>query len=764
MTRRILLLFVIISGFVLNLFALDIDYTYIVDYDHKTINGDVHVLPGGSIMNSDNSPWTLTINGNLINEGSIVNNPVVYTLSVELNGDLTNSGTISCTRFTMIGSSANTINSSSPITSDDFFVTNPAGLVASGDIEFSTTDVDFNNYNLDLNAGYDLILNDGYISDAVITGVSTSEINLSNTAYLQRTNITDCSLNGTVEIASGVEFYGDVINNGIMQNYSSSPYTLIINGNIINNGSIQDNTGSSLTVYAYGDVINHSTWNCYRLDLKGTTPQTLSLFNSAVFNTTYLSNFNTTSILSGTDLSFLNTSLDFNDNTLELTSGFDLVLVDGYIEESVITGTSDSEINLSNTAYISYSDITDCSLNGTVEIRTGVNLYGNVINYGILQNYSSSPYVLTINGNITNYGSIQDNTVYSLTVDSYGDITNNSTWNCYRLDLKGTAPQTLSLFDSAVFNTTYFSVFNATSIISGTDLTFVNTFVDFNNNALDLTSGFDLILDDGYLTEAVITGISESEINLSNTAYLQNTEITDCSLNGIVQIGTGVKLYGEIANNGIIQNYSGSSYTLTINGNITNNGLIQDNPGGSFLIIDTYKNITNNGIWTNYYTKLVGTTDQNILIMNNSSFQNHYFSMFSEFTTEPLQWYFDGAILDSPICSGETSVELYTTDIAIDSLFNGTYYCETGDGPSRNIIISSMVYESPTITDGSYGNGIINMFWDDIPTAISYNIYSSDDPYSLIHTWTFETEVFTNSCTILDQTEQKRFYFIRAVY
>ena len=57
-------------------------------------------------------------------------------------------------------------------------------------------------------------------------------------------------------------------------------------------------------------------------------------------------------------------------------------------------------------------------------------------------------------------------------------------------------------------------------------------------------------------------------------------------------------------------NASVNGWPLKIMGDLINNGSIRNNDAGDWLQISVYKNIVNNGIWTNYGVALIGDSDQ----------------------------------------------------------------------------------------------------------------------------------------------------------
>jgi len=53
-----------------------------------------------------------------------------------------------------------------------------------------------------------------------------------------------------------------------------------------------------------------------------------------------------------------------------------------------------------------------------------------------------------------------------------------------------------------------------------------------------------------------------------------------------------------------------NGWPLKILGDLINNGIIRNNDAGNWLQLSIAKNITNNGVWTNYGVSLIGDSDQ----------------------------------------------------------------------------------------------------------------------------------------------------------
>ena len=640
--KKLILPITILAFLVFNASAVvDIYDDYIVG-PNETISDSVHVHPGGRIYNLNSSAYALTITGGLLNEGSIINNPDGhYSLDLNLNGTVINTGVIDCYRVRLQGSTPQKITSTGTFSPSYIDVNNSSGLVAIGDIGFSDTGVNCNNNSLDLTDGSDLNFsgNASYINQLVINGVAASEINLSGNAYLSYVEINGCTITGTLQVASGVKLLGNTVNNGIIQNYGSTNYNLVIEDNFINNGSVQNNSLFRLDVDVYGDITSYGTWSNYAIDLRGTAPQTLKLYDGASIAPAYLTNFNTNSIIAGTDLLFENCIMDLNSNGfIDLTNGNDLYISGQYLTETEIRGLQgSSELNLFNNAKIMYADLYDMTLSGTTNIgNDAVNLYGTTVNNGILQNNNNYPYDVHIYGDFTNNGSVTNNIdgYYNFTVYFYGtNMINNGIWDVDYTDLRGTSDQYISCLNSKPFKSYYFDSYCAGNVVAQTDLYFVDSRIDLNDsNYIDLTAGHNFYIDGGYITRGMIKGLpGSSELSGQGSSYIENLDLYDMTFADTVSIDdSAVHLYGTTVNNGILQNNTSSSYDLHIHDTFTNNGSVTKNIEGyhSLTVYFYGTDLVNNGTWYTYSTRLNGTSDQNISCLNSKPFTGDYFDSY----------------------------------------------------------------------------------------------------------------------------------------
>ena len=201
-------------------------------YSHTlTVNGDI--INNGTIRNNDSGSLSLEISGNIQNNG--IWNPYKTTLldDVEILDTTTINGYLVCSDHALIVNSPNVVTIASGI--GDASIFNGTGVIKlTGDIGAVIS---------------------GAIPELYISGDNKNvgaEITVSKVIFEENTFISAATtINGDVEINNDV----------ILQNWDNHTFTFTIDGNIINNGTIQNNDSGSLALAISGNIQNNGVWN-----------------------------------------------------------------------------------------------------------------------------------------------------------------------------------------------------------------------------------------------------------------------------------------------------------------------------------------------------------------------------------------------------------------------------------------------------------------------------------------------------------------------
>jgi len=314
---------------------------------------------------------------------------------------------------------------------------------------------------------------------------------------------------------------------------------------------------------------------------------------------------------------------------------------------------------------------------------------------GVIQNNPVSYFIINIYGNLINNGTIRNNPMdLVLDVIVNGNVINNGQITNYELVLSGSSDQHIACLNNMVFASHSFTDLKPSGmLIADSDINFSNCIVDLNGNLLIMQDNSKLSISGMSFSNSFIIG-NNLKLYMDSDAFITGISMgTNIELLGAVTVGSGVNFSGDIVVNDILQNHYQESSTLTISGNVVNNGSIINNLIGTLLILKVDGNISNNGFWGNSHTKLNGTTDQYVNLINNQPiFQGLQFN--AMIGDENFEWFLDGgSLLGQPGYFGASTSTLSFLSPVISSDY-GTYNCYSDLTWSRNIIIQ------PEIVDG----------------------------------------------------------------
>ncbi|NOX84865.1 MAG: LamG domain-containing protein [Chlorobi bacterium] len=454
-------------------------------------------------------------------------------------------------------------------------------------------------------------------------------------------------IKGDVNVTTGASCAQLTLNSGVrLQNLIGSNITLDVYGTISNSGTIANNASGSFSIDARGDISNNGIWEINATYLGGTGPQLIALQSGKLFKTPFTITNSTDTVKATTDLVFTK-YFNLNSNILNLDN-------------------HNIRFAATNTYFGNGTILSPSEFRGEVNMYVTTTIEGNLIVTDTLQNRNASSVTVYLNGNLTNNGVIQNNTSLKLTLYLSGDIniTNNGTWENSYTRLNGNTAQNIYLSTGKTFGSD-FTVTNSSDTIHALTGLVIDGYFDLNTNILDLNShNVEFIGAGHYFGNGTILSPSEfrGEVNIYGTTTIEdNLIITDT-----------------------LQNKNSNNVTVYLNGNLTNNGVIQNNTS---LKLTLYLSGDINGTWDNYLTYLKGTSDQSISMMN-AQYLTGEVRFDANFGSSPYQWYYNGTVLDSTDFTGETSANLNWLVPVTDTSWYGTFYCQTGDGDSRNIRVN----------------------------------------------------------------------------
>ena len=719
---------IVYSAGVFNVDATSIES---IVFNNLTLDGDVTIYNGcsthGTVTNNgflqnDYYGTTLNLYDNFINYGTI--RSYAYGFTLNIYGNISNNGVIENTAMDFRGEGLQQVSLQAGKTFSPTYWTSfkPTGIIeALTDLYFDNVVIDMNNDTLFLQDDATLSLYGGYLTEAPLVDADNEvghiHLYMTNGANLNYSTIINPEILGMGKIGNGNTFFGEIMVTDTMQNDYYS-YTLNILGNVTNNGIIQNNSGA-FSLNISGNILNNGIWQNSYTYLNGTNDQHVTCLNGSPFTGYQFIATNSTGLIYfDTEVLFDNTEVRFEGNNLELPENSMLSIHGNYITNCNLHGNGPTSIvhgegvYPTDGPYMTYSTIEDVKLTGDWGIGYDITMNGAIINEGVMQNAYYS-YATVINADFINNGTIKS---YSggFTTQMYGNFTNNGNWAGHAIDLYGDADQIITLADGKIFNPTYFTSFKPSgNIIASTDLEFFDTYVNLEQDPLIMPDNSTLKIDGRYLIRGDISAETDRfNLYLLNGAYIDECLIHDANLFGTTNIGNFNSFYGLTINQGIMQN-NYYTYAVDFYGDLINNVTIQNYSGG--LQLYAHANITNNGTWTNYFTAMLGTTDQYIHLKN-----GHWITGQMRFITDvpasPYQWYLNGfAIVDPPYpqpppFSGWDANTLVFNN-PVTNGWIGTYNCLAGGTYSRNLFIdeeTSMRLDITAILEGPYNGSTMN--------------------------------------------------------
>ena len=708
-------------------YGTDAPYFQEVNFTDLIFTGCINIAGGcntyGLVTNNgdiQNNSWyyDLTVNGDLINNGNIQN--YAYSFTLKLYGDFTNNGTCSIHALDFYGTTDQTISELNGQTFTPGYVTSykPSGkIVASTDIDFANCILNFQEDTLLLPNNGKIKVIDGQLNNAVIVAGDAKggnvKLEMNADAYMQNCELYNPEILGRVRVYGNDNvFHGNTVVTDTLDNYgwyySADFYDQLTNNGVIENSSYQ------LTAKLYGDFTNNGTCSIHALDFYGTTDQTISELNGQTFTPGYVTSYKPSGkIVASTDIDFANCILNFQEDTLLLPNNGKIKVIDGQLNNAVIVAGDakggNVKLEMNADAYMQNCELYNPEILGRVRVYGNDNVFhGNTVVTDTLDNYGWY-YHINIPDNIFNQGVIQDAS-YSLYLHIGGDITNKGLWENDCTYLEGTGDQHVTCLAGNRFSGYQLESNNTANVYFDALNAFDNVRIDFHDNSLHLGDTDTLIIHNAYLYRCNVVGDTSSVLRGEgvygvDAPYFDAVVFNDLTLEGIIACyGNGCSTNGLITNNGVLMN-TGWYYTLNIHGDIINNQTVR-NSGYAFTVnIDG--DIINNGSWINSTTSLTGSSDQTITIQNGHIIQCHL-NFVSDLTTSPYQWMWDAnpVSTNSPFFSGATSANLQLNG-SLNNYYTGTYYCSTGAGNSRNIIVNdtshrAMIY---AVLEGAY-NGV----------------------------------------------------------
>ena len=261
-----------------------------------TVNGSIVIDDTLRIIDNFNNSRTITVTGNIENNGAILENNHGYGLMWDCEGNVSNMGFWQSNFLNFTGTGTYYLYTD---LNDTFNPTQVWALTSTvvSDTSLRFDDVDIKIRKLVLQPGHDLFLqlNSTLRVDSLVG--NHNRIHCNDNSLLEQTATIggapvyqNVILDGTARTISNLMFEGNLVVEGVFQvnDNFNNPLTITVTGNIQNQGSIVfNNHNYGLLFNIDGNLENAGQWQSGPVELNGTAPQQAAIPDSAMFQATF---------------------------------------------------------------------------------------------------------------------------------------------------------------------------------------------------------------------------------------------------------------------------------------------------------------------------------------------------------------------------------------------------------------------------------------------------------------------------------------------
>lgn len=386
--------------------------------------------------------------------------------------------------------------------------------------------------------------------------------------------------------------------NGKLTNNTNIRY-VHVHGTLINNGEV-DRTSSSgkIVIYTYGDIINNGLMQNFDLHLEDLAG--INLTNSGTFAPTLLKGTSVNSAL------YLQSELNIPGSVTVDMSGGKI-----YLNHSVTRNFSVESGNMQNVEFVGGNgakftgnagtkmvNITanELEIDGVVEMR-GTNSFGTLTNWGIIDNVASYSLDINVSDVIYNHGTITRKTNGSSNLNLQRDLYNYGVLNASYVRFMAPGPHQIYQSDTAgeITSPNFIAVAESGDLEMLSNLRFKNTDVNLNNNTLIMNhNGVDygITLTGGTFSYAVIVGNGENYVKGIPNDSQVNTKMQDfvadnLEIQGVINFLKTNHVTGTLVNNGTMNTQASYTHSLTVGTKLENYGTItQLSNSNTYLYLD----------------------------------------------------------------------------------------------------------------------------------------------------------------------------------
>lgn len=584
-------------------------------FDNCSLSGDMKVaeevvfnrfvsLDGLLEDNPFNNAYTLTINGDFVNNGVIRKTEgkqfdfiVKCKQKVENNGVWDNLTTILDSekdqeiRCKKGKSFTNSIFKSGNKNKYKYLLTSDLSLV--------NTSFSLANKTIQVKGAYNMNFVNSSLQYAVVENMDVrNSMQFRSESFLRAVEVQNMTLEGRVLVDTGVVFRGNILLLDTLTKLNpTNECRLCFTDHLVNRGLIA-NDGKMFTVQTkridnYGTILNDinmkvagnirqdGVWNCNSLSLHAKDSVTITSADTCRF---ILKQFRTNNpkllIQAQSKLHFENAHIELSNARLVSKQPLDFYFKNCRLENVHLECLNkQSSVFMEGNSFTKNSRYKNIIFNGKVVIDQTVDFEGQVVNLGeISDKLSSNDHILRLYGDFTNKGSICNISTIPLTILCYGSIRHEGTrWANGLVKMKGDTIQDVWASENTCFEPKEFIVEKTNGyVFFKTDFSFKDCIIKLNNKSFLIDEGKKMSISGQWIEGGFVEGVRKCYFYTSN-AYAKDITFKYTTFEDLIPFKSDLKLYSGVTIKKLMQKMEENNpYRLTILGDVTINGDVEN--------------------------------------------------------------------------------------------------------------------------------------------------------------------------------------------
>lgn len=576
--------------------------------DDVTINGTVTgngscnhltVSAGAYLKNVPGYAHTITVYGNLTNNGTIQNDVSSGLLTIYAYGNITNNGVWTNRVLNLEHATNAHFYQSATSYFDGVQIYANTGKVDT--IVFGTAQ-EFRNCTFTRGgSGLQQLKTNGYNSVFKQCNLTSFDVLSNNLLDFDGTMFSDVHITGAAQLSGNITLYSTnyfangVVNQGVIKGASGYSVTLRLSGDFTNKNTIYS-PSTYLIVYVDGNFHNEGVYRPISTYFYAGHSHILSqTANHPMEGYIYAQETDTLNIVS--DFTFLKGPLKgYNSSgNASIKGGSHKMVFDSCSVEYINLFSNDS-IRLNKSTLYNGTINGNAKIAGNFDINSTLVWSGNITNYGTCRSTPGYSVTLILNGVFTNIGSISGG---YLSIDLYADIENRGIYAPTTTNIKGDKIRSFSQNGSSIFQGNFRTDSKLDGIRLQSNCTFKKITLDGQNAtpySVIETNGYSFSADSCTLAEWQIIGADSLHFNGSLLTNIQT--FSTPILTGKITLYSNVTFENGFVNLGYLGPRPGYSVETYVHGNAQNYGNIALFPSqGGVLTVQLFDTLFNAGVY-----------------------------------------------------------------------------------------------------------------------------------------------------------------------